>query len=93
MLIKNGYFHVLEASNATEAMEMMKKEKVFFVIIEARTLTTEIQAALLSKKKFLVLTANDNAQLLKTTVELGVNHIMTYPFHSRKLLDKINSLI
>jgi DNA-binding response OmpR family regulator len=93
MLTKNGYFHILEASNTNEALEILKDKKDYFVMIEAKQLTSEISPALLSQKSFIVFVSDTDTKALTLSVKYGVNHIMTYPFHSRKLLSKINSLL
>jgi CheY-like chemotaxis protein len=93
MLTKNGYFHVLEASHAQEALEILRVKKDYFVLIEAKELSSEVSSALLSQKNFIVFAENHNPLTLTLSAKLGVEHVMTYPFHSRKLMEKINSLI
>lgn len=93
MLTKNGFFHVLEASHREEAMEILKQRNDFFVLIEANALSGEIAFILEKQKNFIVFAENINPRTLTLSARLGVNHVMSYPFHSRKLIDKINSLL
>lgn len=93
MLTKNGFFHVLEAVNANEATEILKNKNDFFVIIEAKALGHEMNSLLQKQKNFIVFAENSQPETVLLSAKLGVNHVMSYPFHSRKLIDKINSLI
>lgn len=93
MLTKNGFFHVLEASNTDEAVRILKGKYDFFVLIESKALTTEISSILEAQKNYIVFADNQEERTLILGARLGVHHIMSYPFHSRKLIDKINSLL
>jgi DNA-binding NtrC family response regulator len=93
MLTKNGFFHVLEASNTNEAMEILKNKNDFFVLIEAKALSAEVTPALERQKNFIVFADHRRPETLTLAARLGVNHVMSFPFHSRKLIDKINSLL
>lgn len=93
MLTKNGFFHVFEASEAQEVLRLLKEKNNFFVLIEARELSRELEQILSDQKNFLVLCGKSDAEIIPRTVRLGVSNIMTYPIHSRRLIDKINSLI
>lgn len=93
MLTKNGFFHVLEASNTQEAIQILREKNDFFVLIEAKALTSDISPMLEAQKNFIVFAESQDPKTLTLSARLGVNHIMSYPFHSRKLMDKINSLL
>ena len=93
MLTKNGFFHVLEAVNGSEASEILKNKNDFFVIIEAKALSNEMNSLLQKQKNFIVFAEKAQSETILLSAKLGVNHVMSYPFHSRKLIDKINSLI
>lgn len=93
MLTKNGFFHVLEAVNADDAIEILKDKKGYFVLIEAKELNSEVLETIQKQKNYIVFAGNTDPKTVILSARLGVNHIMSYPFHSRKLIDKINSLI
>ena len=93
MLTKNGFFHVLEASNTEEAIQILKEKHDFFVLIESKALTSEISSILEAQKNFIVFADNQDERTITLGVRLGVHHIMSYPIHARKLMDKINSLL
>ena len=93
MLTKNGFFHVLEASSTEEAMQILNEKHDFFVLIQSKALTAEISSILEAQKNFIVFADNQDERTTTLGARLGVHHIMSFPFHSRKLMDKINSLL
>lgn len=94
MLTKNGFFHILEASNPGEAIEILKDRKNYLLLLEARMLNENqnLIKEILNKKNFIVFADHHESSILGLVAKLGVEHIMSYPVHSKKLLDKINSL-
>jgi DNA-binding NtrC family response regulator len=93
MLTKNGFFHVLEAATAEEATEVLKDKKGYFVLIESKALNPEVSDTLKRQKNFIIFADNSDAKTVLLAAQMGVEHVMSYPFHSRKLIDKINSLL
>lgn len=93
MLTKNGFFHVVEAANAHEAMNLLKERKDYFVLLDSKITGSEILSVVKMQKDFIIFTDKDDEKTVSLAASLGVNHLMSYPFHSRKLLDKINSLL
>ncbi|WPU66284.1 hypothetical protein [Peredibacter starrii] len=92
MLTKNGFFHILEATNANEALEILKDRKDYLLLIEAKVLNEKLTSAVQNKKNFIIFADHSESSILKLASKLGVEHIMSYPVHSKKLLEKINSL-
>src|SRR5690606_2486467 len=93
MLTKNGFFHVLEASSSSEAKTVLEGKNDFFVLLSVNEASLELEQLLRAQKNFVIFSAKENEKIIALTVKFGVDHIMTYPFHSRKLMDKINSWI
>jgi DNA-binding NtrC family response regulator len=93
MLTKNGFFHVFEAASSEEAKELLNNKNDFFVIIESRAINKEIHDLLGKQKNFIIFADHSDPKTFLLCTQLGVNHVMSYPFHSRKLIEKINSLI
>lgn len=93
MLTKNGFFHVIEAVNSQEACEHLNNKNDYFVIIEAKAINSEVNSVLKKQKNFIVFADNSDANTVLLAAKLGVEHVMSYPFHSKKLIDKINSLL
>jgi DNA-binding NtrC family response regulator len=93
MLTKNGFFHVLEAVNAQDAIDILREKKGYFILIESKALTNEMSETIQRQKNFIIFAENNDSKTMILSARLGVDHIMSYPFHSKKLIDKINSLI
>lgn len=92
MLTKNGFFHILEASSPSETIEILKDRKNYLLILESRMLNESLIKEILNRKNFIVFADHHESSILGLAAKLGVEHIMSYPVHSKKLLDKINSL-
>lgn len=93
MLIKNGFFHIVEVTSSSEAINILREKKEYFALIHSQCLSSEIMAALSGKKSFLVFASYDEFKTVQIATRLGVAHVVSPPFQSRKLLEKINSLI
>lgn len=93
MLTKNGFFHILEATSSSEIIEILNKKIDLFILIEAKALTLQIISLLERQRNYIIFAENKDASTLNLAAKLGVNHIMSYPFNSRKLIEKINSLL
>ncbi len=93
MLTRNGFFHVLEAYNGIEAIELLKDTNNYFVVMSAKELSPELSKALKRQKNFIVLSNNSDPKTTSLAIDLGVGHMVSYPLQSRKLIEKINSLL
>lgn len=93
MLTKNGFFHIFETANSKEAMDLLSEKKDFFVLVEAKALNTEMYEGLKTAKSFIVFAESNARDTLALTAKLGVEHVMSYPLHSKKLLKKIETLL
>lgn len=93
MLTKNGFFHIVEASNSEEALRHLQDRKDYFVIIHSSLLNNELSRLISHHKDFLVLANNLQERTVMLAATLGVEHILSFPIHSKKLLEKMNSLL
>lgn len=93
MLTKNGFFHVVEASDANEAIEYMRGKNDYLVLIDSKVLSGEVSSSLEKQKDYVIFSENSDPKTALLAARVGVHHIMSYPFHSRKLMEKINSLL
>lgn len=94
MLGKNGFFHVLEAGNTNEAKDLMKGQgQNALTIIQIDLLDNEISKSLRKNGQFIVLSQSDSEENIVKSAILGVEHFLSFPFSSRHLLEKIDSLI
>ena len=92
MLVKNGFFHIVEATTSEEIIEALRGQKEYFALIHSSVLTHDLINVLSQHHNFIVFADNTQNETISISARLGVKHILSYPFHSRKLLDKINTL-
>jgi DNA-binding response OmpR family regulator len=93
MLNRNGFFHVIEAALPSEALDYLKTRDDYFVLIDSRIAGEEIIQYLSLKKKFLIFSDKSKTKTMSLAVKLGVDHVLSYPLTSRKLIEKIESLL
>ena len=94
MLGKNGFFHVLESGDRNETKDLMKGQgQGALTIIQIDLLDEEISSSLRKNGLFIVLSQSDTEESIVKSAILGVEHFLSFPFSSRHLLEKIDSLI
>ena len=94
MLGKHGFFHVLEATNEEEVQNVIKKEgPSVFLLMQADLLNEDIIGKLKVNKNFLVFVQQEENKTLSLAARLGLSHLMTFPFSSQTLLQKIKSIV
>lgn len=93
MLTKNGFFHILEASTKEEALEILSDKRDFFVLVEAKAVSPEMISSMNQNKNYIIFADNHDPKTLSLSAKVGVEHVMSYPFHSKKLLEKISRLL
>lgn len=93
MLTKNGFFHVIEAAKSEEAVSLMKERKDFFVLISSQKFSSEMIELLQSQRSFLIFAEGKDPGTLTLAARIGVEHIISYPFHSQKLIEKMHSML
>lgn len=93
MLTKNGFFHVLEAASASEAKNYLEDKKEYFLLVHAKALSSDLLNSLSQRKSFIVFSHVEDERTVTLSARLGVEHFMSYPFHSKKLLEKIKRLL
>jgi DNA-binding NtrC family response regulator len=93
MLTKNGFFHVVEASSTEEAQTYLSEKQDYFVITDSRILNHQLSASLLRQKSFLIFANHRDPTTPLLAAKVGVRHVINYPVHSRKLVEKIHQLL
>jgi len=93
MLTRNGFFHVLEAGSNNEIIHLLREKKDYLVLIDQKSLTREVKENLRHQKNFIVFADSQDLRTAITATQLGVSHVMSYPVRSRKLIERINSLL
>lgn len=89
MLTKNGFFHVVEASTSNEAVDFLRGKNEYLVLVHAAMMTKDLSSHLSKQKDFVIFADNAEAETALLAARVGVHHIMSYPFHSRKLINRL----
>jgi DNA-binding NtrC family response regulator len=93
MLSKHGFFHVIEAATLTEVDSYMASEKKFFAILQSELASSEV---LLKLKKgtngYIFIAQPGEKKTLDLAVKMGVSHVVSFPFPSQHLVEKISRI-
>ncbi len=92
MLTKNGYFHIVEASTEAEAISQLGGRTDFLVLVNGAFASNFLLEKLRLQRDFVIFADPTHSKTLALAMRFGVEHVMSYPIHSRKLLEKFNSL-
>ncbi len=92
MLTKNGYFHIVEASTEAEALAHLGGRTGFLVMVNGTFVTDLLLENVRAQRDFVVFADPREGLGQALAMRLGVTHVMSYPVHSRKLLEKFNTL-
>lgn len=93
MLTKNGFFHIIEASSQKELFDFLKVNSNDLVLIEQKMLSSELKTKLKEQKNYIIFANSTEETTPLIAATMGVEHVLSYPFYSRKLIDKINTLL
>lgn len=91
MLARNGYFHLVEAHTSEEVLHMYDENH--FLIIHSRLVSPEVSQLLRQRRNFLIVTQNDAPHTPELAANLGVRHLISFPYSARILVEKINSIM
>jgi CheY-like chemotaxis protein len=91
MLSRHGYFHLLEAQNTDEVLQFLSETQ--FVLIQKNLLNDKLKKILLEQKRFLILSPAGDQETINLSAYFGVKHIISFPYSSKGLVSKINSLL
>ncbi len=92
MLTKNGYFHIVEASTEAEALSHLGGRMGFLVLVNGALASDSLLEKVRAQRDFVIFADPKDPTGQALAMRLGVSHVMSYPVHSRKLLEKFNSL-
>lgn len=93
MLTKNGFFHIIETNGPDEASEYFKEKNKYLVLVDSKVITNEMIDYIKNQKEFLIMADSSEQITIELAVKIGVKHILSYPLYSKKLINKMNSLI
>jgi DNA-binding response OmpR family regulator len=90
MLSKHGFFHVLDAGNEDEIISFINTEEKFFAIVHMDLAHRAIVKALAeSGKKYIFISQPDSEKTMLLASQTGVHQILSFPFSSQQLVEKI----
>lgn len=94
MLGKNGFFHVLEAGNSPESRELvLGHSENALIIVHSELVDEEMTRALKKTRQFIIISQTDTDESIMRAALLGIEHVLSFPFSSRHLMEKIDQLI
>jgi CheY-like chemotaxis protein len=91
MLTKHGYFHLMEAHSSQEVLQFLSDEQ--FLIIHKNLLNETIKKLLLQRENYLIVAQNDEAETVNLAAVFGVKHLISFPYSSKSLVERINTLL
>ena len=91
MLTKHGYFHLVEVHSSQEILQLISDEQ--FILIHKNLLNDQIKKNLSQRKIFLIIAQQDSAETVSLAAHFGVNHLISFPYTSKSLVEKINMLL
>lgn len=93
MLTKNGFFHVVEAANSEELMDLVRRErKPHFVLVQAPLINDRLLPELLGTQRLVIITSADASAELPLIARFGVARFLSFPFSAQRLLEKIETI-
>lgn len=91
MLTKHGYFHLVEAHSAEEALQLVSPEQ--FILIHKNLVNEKMKKILFERSRFLIVSQSDQNETMHLSAYFGVSHLISFPYSSRSLVDKISALM
>lgn len=92
MLTKHGFFHLIEAMTPEEVVQLASREKKHFMLIHKDLLNDRVKSLLNGRKHFLVISPTEDNATLELASRYGVNHLISFPYSSKKLAEKITEM-
>lgn len=90
ILTKHGFFHVIEISSEEEMTSAMNAEKKFFAIIHSELASHALYRTLQAGQNgSIFISQNESPKTMEIAVQIGVKNILSFPFSSQQLVDKI----
>lgn len=93
MLTKHGFFHLVEANSVEELLSSMPENgKKKFFLIQGTQVEESLLNILAGRNDFIVLAQPENPMTLAVATRLGAEKIMSFPFSSEQLYEKISKI-
>lgn len=93
MLTKHGFFHLFEFRDETEMMNILDHEDNQFLLLNSKFTNSNIHKMISNRKNFLIFSQPDEEKTIHLASMYGVDHILSFPYSSRMLVEKIGQLM
>jgi PleD family two-component response regulator len=91
MLSRYGYFHLLEAHSTEEIFQILNENQ--FLIVGKNLMSEKMKKVLSERKKFLIISPTREEETINLSAFFGVKHLISFPYSSKILIEKINDLM
>ncbi|MBA2403705.1 MAG: hypothetical protein H0V66_02955 [Bdellovibrionales bacterium] len=91
MLTRYGYFHLVEAQSAEEVLQLLTPEQ--FILIHKNLVIDKVKKVLSQRRNFLIISQSDNPETVNLSAQYGVKHLISFPYTSKSLVEKINDVL
>lgn len=91
MLTTHGFFHLVEAHSPEEVLQLITNEQ--FVLIHKNLVNEKIKNLLSQRENFLIISQSDANETVNLSAIFGVKHLISFPYTSKGLVEKINELL
>jgi CheY-like chemotaxis protein len=91
MLTKHGFFHLVEAHSPEELLQLLTAQQ--FILIHKNLINEKIKKVLSQRSNFLIIAQADANETFNLAAYFGVKHLISFPYTSKDLVEKINSLM
>jgi CheY-like chemotaxis protein len=91
MLSKHGYFHLLEAQTTQEVLQSYSEKQ--FILIQKKLLNDELKIELAKRNQFIIFSSAQDQDTIDLAAHFGVKHVVSFPYSSKSLVEKIKSLL
>lgn len=91
MLTKYGFFHLVEAHSPEEMLQLLTNEQ--FILIHKNLVNEKIKKVLSQRRNFLIVAQSDAPETVNLAAYFGVKHLISFPYTSKGLVEKINGLL
>lgn len=90
MLVKHGFFYLLDTAESEVFWELKEKNSKHFILVENKLVDKKLIEQFSSKKShFLILGQTDEKKTHELSTLFGTDAIISFPFPSEKLREKI----
>ena len=93
MLIKHGFFRLIEASTGEELHALLKENvNERFFLVHSNLIDEIAIEAFTKSEKFIVFAQPDDKRVIPLSTRLGVKRIISFPFSSQYLVERIKEV-